>query len=208
VASIDTAPLSGVSSTVVESKGITVINPVYLLPAQAHPNVDCNNYPQSQSIATLWALAVVKAKDLTASPSAGTDPAKTALAQFQKVSDAFLAADKGLPLLGKLLIVESMLLTITDPAHTAVIDMKLDGAGIDSTTRAIFWWWKTRISANVLAHYSILKVAKDSSKLALILVKPGYANCLITGVDQNGFAVPTSPHGTINGKPVPEAARR
>jgi hypothetical protein len=114
------------------------------------------------------------------------------------LSDVYLAADKGMPLLSKLLIVESLLDSIADPLHTAVIDMKLDGAGIDSTTRTILWWRSTKISFNVLAHYSILKVDLDGDRLALTLAKPGYANFMIKDMDQQRFAGSLISAGDLN----------
>ncbi len=198
ITTIDTSALAGVFATVARAGSVAVINPVYLMPAKAAGGGSCGNYETIQSIATLWTLAALEARRLAATAAATVEPGKSALAQFQKLNDVYLAADKGMPLLSKLLIVESLLFSITDPGHTAVIDMKLDGAGIDSTTRTILWWRSTRISSNVLAHYSILKVERDGSRLTLTLDKPGYANFMMKNVDQKRFAGSLAPIGDIN----------
>lgn len=197
---IDTTALVGVFASVAKGDPhpIAVINPAYLLPAVSAGNVTCRNYPESQSVASLWALAAVEAHRLEGTPAANAEPGKSALARYQKVSDVYLAADKGVPLLSKLLVVESLLYSIADPAHTAVVDMKLDGAGIESTTMTVLWFRSTRVSSNVLAHYSILKVRKAGSGLALTLDKPGYANYMMKNVKLKRVGSSVMPAGTIN----------
>jgi len=211
ISTIDTSALVGSFASVAKEKSITVINPVYLLPAKVEDEVDCKSYQTSQSIAALWALAATQAQDLAAKLAAAKEDAdkaaarkkaidKAALERYQKLSDVYLAADKGIPLLSKLLIVESLLRSITCPAHTAVIDMKLDGAGIDSTTRTILWWRSTTFSSNVLAHYYILKVDQDDNQLTLTLLKPGSVNFMMKDVPLKQFAGSMTPTGKINGK--------
>jgi hypothetical protein len=200
VTTIDTSALVGVFAAAAKQASLAVINPVYLLPAEAAGGIGCGNFETSQSIASLWALAAVTAHNLEGTAAANVEPGKSALAQFKKLSDVYLAADKGMPLLSKLLVVESLLYSISDPEHTAVIDMKLDGAGIDSTTRTILWWRSTKVSSNVLAHYSVLKVGVNGGRLALTLVTPGYVNFMTKDINQKTFSS-AAPLGTINPPP-------
>jgi hypothetical protein len=150
-------------------------------------------------VADLWAAVADQARILRAKPGSDTDPAsKAALAEYQKILDVYLAADKGLPLLSKLLIVESLVFSGTDPSQVAVVDMRLDGVGIDSTTRTILWWRGTKFSSNVVAHYAILSVRRSDDKMSLTLVKPGYVNFMLKDVNQKGFGSSVQPQGNIN----------
>ncbi len=179
---------------------MNVINPAYLLPATQQSPLDCKskNYLKSSSVADLWAALADQAGILRAKRGSDTDAAsKAALAEYQKILDTYLAADKGLPLLSKLLLVESLVFSV-DPSTVAVIDMRLDGVGIDSTSRTILWWRSTKFSSNVLAHYAILSVRRSDDKMSLTLVKPGYVNFMLKDVNQKGLRSSVQPLGNIN----------
>lgn len=178
----------------------TVILPAYLLPATAsgRPLQSCNEFDASDSLADLWSAAATEASNAQLLPAATKDPLKTALDDYQKLRDVFLASDKGVPLLGKLLIVEGLAKLIVNPAQLAVVDMKLDAVGIDSTTRSVLWWRTTRFSANVMAHYSLLSVQGSGHGFALALKKPGYVNIVTQNVDPKRFSSSVAPAGKIN----------
>jgi hypothetical protein len=199
---IDQSAFVAAFSASASTRGLRIFNPAYLLPAtRSNRSFTCSDYHQTTSFADLWTAAAAEADTVPANPAS---PAlKTALAQYRKLADAYLAAEKGPSLLNKLLMAESLAGAIPDPATSVVVDMRLDAVGIDSTTRTILWWHSTKFSSNVIAHYTLLRPERQNQTIRLTVVKPGYVNVMLKNVNQNRFATSASVEGAINGKPVP-----
>jgi hypothetical protein len=201
--SIDNTALISAFAQAAKTAGLNVINPVYLLPAapqKGRPPLKCGD--TTTSFAQLWAATTDEATKAQKLPTADKSPLKDALAAYAKVRDTLLASDKGPPLLGKLLMVEALANLVTDPQSVAVVDMRLDGVGIDSTTRTVLWWRTTRFSSNVLAHYYLLSVQGSGKDFSLALAKAGSVNIMTKDVNQKYFASCSAPAGQINGQSV------
>lgn len=198
---IDNTALIGAFAVEASRAGLGFVNPVYLMPAVIK-NSALNCGQTSVSLAELWSATAREANKARLLPGADKSPLKDALDAYSTVRGVLLAADKGAPLLGKLLVVETMGKLITDPGSVAVIDMRLDGVGIDSTTRTVLWWRTTKFSSNVLAHYSLLSVKGTGADFSLELRKPGYVNVMTKDMKQNQFASCSGPAGQINGRNV------
>lgn len=162
----------------VHAAGDNVIIPAYLMPAPQRGNVlTCEQESQwkaSNSVADLWAGGAKAWSDTAKSVAAApNDVAKKALQErvdsYQKVADLFIApaSDKGPAPLAKLLMVESLLRQIPDGKPAKVIDLKLDAAGIDSTTRTVLFWRSTKFSSTVMAHYTLMNLTKDGTAVEL-----------------------------------------
>ena len=181
---------------------IKVVFPSYLLPAtERYPNpVKCGTETQTESVADLWSALAAEARQAANASNADKPPLAPALAQYGKLHDAFVAADKNPPLLAKLLIVEAMGNSFSDPnqsAKTLVLDVKLDLVGVDSISRTILWWRKTRVSANVLAHYYLFQVSGTGTNLGLTLKKLGTLNIFSGNIDPKKLNS-VAPAGCIN----------
>jgi hypothetical protein len=186
---LDNSALVGSFATAAKAMGYSVVNPAYLLPAVSQSQLTCQTFKASTSLADLWKF--VSSEASTAQPQAEVKPlVKTALDSFQKMKDALLtSADKTPPVLGRALAVESLTHNVDNPAQVAVIDMRLDAADIDSTTKTVLWWRKTKFSANIAAHYWIFAAQGAGTQFGITLVQPGYVNLLRKDVDLKGFAV-------------------
>ncbi len=164
---LDNSALIGSFATAAKSRGFTVVNPAYLLPAVSQHTLEASH-----------------ARTL---PNADKKPLKDALDGYQKLRDVFLAADKGPPLLSRVLTVETLGRTLESPAMVAAIDMRLDAVDIDSTTRTVLWWRKTKFSVNVAAHYWLFSAHGRGEQFALKLEQPGYVNILRKDINEKGF---------------------
>jgi len=180
---LDNSALVGSFATAARTAGYVVINPAYLLPAVSQSNLSCQNARTSNSLSDLWKFA---------SSQAGKQSAGPALDAFQKMRQALTASDKGAPLLGRVLAAESLARALDKPDQVAVIDMRLDAADIDSTTKSVLWWRKAKFSANIAAHYWIFSVQGEGKQFGIHLVAPGYVNILRTNVDLANFTVGTN----------------
>lgn len=181
-----------------QAKGLTVLNPVYLLPAGKASELNCTDFAASQSFADLWNGLQARASALKSEAAADEDPIKPALTQYQTLLDSYLSAEKGMPLAAKMLVVESLERAIVDPATAVVTDMRLDAAGVDSTTRTLLWWRKTTFSSTVLAHYSLLSVQGSRPAYNLVLQRSANVNILVQNLNRKKFTPNTSPEGMIN----------
>jgi len=177
---LDNSALVGSFATAARTAGYVVVNPAYLLPAVSQANLNCQSARTSNSLADLWKFATGEA---------GKQSAGAALDAFQKMRQALTASDKGAPLLGRVLAAETLARAIENPGEVAVIDMRLDAADIDSTTKSLLWWRKAKFSANIAAHYWIFSVRGQGEQFGIQLVAPGYVNILRTNVDLSTFAV-------------------
>jgi hypothetical protein len=183
---LDNSALVGSFATAAEATGLEVVNPAYLLPAVSRTTLDCRTAAESNSLADLWTFANNEAS--TAQVRAATKPAlKNALDAFQKLKTVMTSAYNRSPILGRALTIESLAHSVQQPSKVAIIDMRLDAADIDSTTRSVLWWRKTRFSANVAAHYWIFSAHGTGSQFAISLVKPSYVNILRKNVDLKSF---------------------
>jgi hypothetical protein len=186
---LDNSALVGSFATAAKETGYTVINPAYLLPAVAQRHLTCADFEVSTSLADVWAFLNSEAAADQAKATA-SKPLNDALDAFQKMKDVLLTSgDKGPPLLGRALAVESLAHSVELPAQVAVVDMRLDAANIDSSTKTILWWRKTKFSANVSAHYWIFSAQGSGTQFGIVLVEPGYANILTKNQDLKGYGV-------------------
>jgi hypothetical protein len=184
---LDNSALVGSFATAAKETGYAVINPSYLLPAVSQKHVTCADFRTSDSLADLWSFINSEAAADQAK-AAGNKTLQDALDGFQKLKDVVLtAADKAPPLLGRALAVESLARSLEQPARVAIIDMRLDAANFDSTTKTILWWRKTKFSANVSAHYWIFAAHGKGSQFGIVLVEPGYANILTRNQDLKSY---------------------
>ncbi len=191
---IDNAALVGALTAEAKREGMTIVNPAYLLQAPAGAAVDCGSAGKSGSFAGLWAAAAAQARKL-----AGNAGAADTLKAYQAIVDADLAADKGLPIYSKMLQAETLLQSMGGWAQAAVVDVKLDGVGIESTTRTMLWWRITRFSSNVLAHYTILSVQGKSDGTGMgLVVTPGSVNFLAAGMKEKDLGKAAKLAGAIN----------
>lgn len=177
---LDNSALVGNFATAARTAGYVVINPAYLLPAVSQSSLTCQTARTSNSLADLWKFA---------NSEAATQPQNTS---FQKMRDALTSSDKGAPLLGRVLAAESLARALDKPAEVAVIDMRLDAADIDSTTKSVLWWRKAKFSANIAAHYWIFSVQGEGKQFGIQLIAPGYVNILRSNVDLSTFALGAS----------------
>jgi hypothetical protein len=183
-----------------------VIVPAYLVPASPPLQpLACQAAPASDSLAAVWHAAAAEAgklRDLLAAvPTAETARKKQlqdALDAFQKVRDTYLAVDKTSSLLGKLLGVETLALAFKDPEKVAVIDLKIDSVGIDSTTRTLLFWRKSTFSCNVMVHYFILSAKGAGTSFTLNLTNEDTVIVMTKDINQKGFATSAMPAGRIN----------
>jgi hypothetical protein len=183
---LDNSALVGSFATAAEATGFEVVNPAYLLPAVSQTTLDCRKAADSNSLADLWTFA--NNESSAAQAKAPNKPAlKDALDAFQKLKTVMTSADKSPPILGRALTIESLAHSVQQPSEVAIIDMRLDAADIDSTTKSVLWWRKTRFSANVAAHYWIFSAHGTGSQFAISLVKPSYVNILQKNVDLKSF---------------------
>ena len=183
---LDNSALVGSFATAAEAAGFEVVNPTYLLPAVSQTTLDCGQVAGSNSLADLWTFA--NSESSAAQAQAGGKPAlKNALDAFQQLKEVMTSTDKSPPILGRALTIESLAHSVQQPAEVAIIDMRLDAADIDSTTKSVLWWRKTRFSANVAAHYWIFSAHGTGSQFAISLVKPAYVNILQKNVDMKTF---------------------
>jgi hypothetical protein len=184
---LDNSALIGSFATAAKATGYEVVNPSYLLPAVSQSSLDCQNVAASKSLADLWAFANNESN--AAQSNAASKPGlKDALDAFQKLKTVMtVPGDKNAPVLGRALTIESLAHSLEEPADVAIIDMKLDAANIDSTTKSVLWWRKTKFSANVAAHYWIFAAHGSGSQFAITLVEPGYVNILRKDVDLKTF---------------------
>jgi hypothetical protein len=149
----------------------------------------CGDFKTSTSLADLWKFANSEAA-VNQAKTANKKQLKDALDAFDKMKNVLLtSSDKGAPLLGRALTAESIAHSAEHPSQVAVIDMRLDAADIDSTTRTILWWRKTKFSANVAAHYWIFSARGAGTQFGIVLVEPGYVNILRKNIDLGGFVV-------------------
>jgi hypothetical protein len=184
---LDNSALIGSFATAAKSRGFTVVNPSYLLPAVSQHTLECGKLDATQSLADLWNFASTEASHARTLPNADKKPLKDALDGYQKLRDVFLAADKGPPLLSRVLTVETLGRTLESPSMVAAIDMRLDAVDIDSTTRTVLWWRKTKFSVNVAAHYWLFSAHGKGEQFALKLEQPGYVNILRKDINEKGF---------------------
>ena len=82
--------------------------------------------------------------------------------------DGYLASDKGNSTYSKLTVAETLwnLLNAKDGKTPVILDMKLDSAGIDSTTTTVLFWKTTKFSDNLLAHYFLFTITEGALHLA------------------------------------------
>jgi len=177
---LDNSALVASFATAARTAGYVVVNPAYLLPAVSQTNLNCQSARSSSSLADLWKFA---------NSEAGKQAASPALEGFQKMRQVLTASDKGAPLLGRVLTAESLARASEKPDEVAVIDMRLDAADIDSTTKSVLWWRKAKFSASLAAHYWIFSVRGEGEQFGIQLVAPGYVNILRTNVDLSTFSV-------------------
>jgi len=185
---LDNSALVGSFATAAKGTGYEVVNPAYLLPAVSQTNLTCGTAASSQSLADLWKFVNDKAS-ASRDEATARKPLQDALDSFQKLRDVLLSADKGPPLLGRALVIESLARSVETPERVAVIDMRLDAATIDSTTKTVLWWRKTKFSASIAAHYWIFSAHGSGAQFGIKLEAPGYVNLLRKDVDLAGFAV-------------------
>jgi hypothetical protein len=184
---LDNSALVGSFATAAKATGYTVINPAYLLPAVSQNTLTCGNFESSTSLADLWKFVNSQASADHAK-AASQKPLQDALDAFQKMKDVLLSSDKAPPLLGHALAVESLARSVEQPSQVAVIDMRLDAVDIDSTTKTVLWWRKTKFSANVAAHYWIFSAHGSGAGFGIVLVEPGYVNILTKNLDLKSYA--------------------
>ena len=186
---LDNSALVGSFATAAKETGYTVINPVYLLPAVTQKHLTCADFKASTSLADLWAFLDSEAT-VDQAKAANNKTLADALDAIRKMKDVLLTSgDKGPPLLGRALAVESLAHSVEQPARVAIVDMRLDAANIDSSTKTILWWRKTRFSANVSAHYWIFSAHGTGAQFGIVLVEPGYANILTKNQDLKNYGV-------------------
>ncbi len=198
--------------------GSSVIFPAYLMPAATRNTLDCGNYSSSVSVADLWVAAVARAAVVAmnaASMPDSTDLQKAAkkavqdkVDKFQKLADSFLATDKGPSALSKLLVAESLLRQVQGSSPVKVIDLKLDAAGVDSTTRTILWWKSTKFNCTVMAHYTLMNMSYDGHSIDLTPFATDGVDILSRLPDEGGFATSEYPLGQINGANPSRIAHR
>lgn len=188
---LDNSALIGSFATAAKDLGLEVVNPSYLLPAVSQNTLNCQSMHNSSSAADLWKF--VNSEASAAQPKAESmKPVKDALSAFGKLRDVLLASSANAPpLLGKLLSAESLAVAVQQPASVSVIDMRLDAADIDSTTKTVLWWRKTKFSSNVAAHYWIFSVHGSGTQFGITLAEPGYVNVLRKNVDLKTFTLAT-----------------
>jgi hypothetical protein len=177
---LDNSALVANFATAARTAGYVVVNPAYLLPAVSQADLTCQSARSSNSLSDLWRFANSEAGKTTANP---------ALEAFQKMRQALTSSDKGAPLISRVLAAESLARAIDKPAEVAVIDMRLDTADVDSTTKSVLWWRKAKFSANIAAHYWIFSVTGEGARFGIQLLAPGYVNILRTNVDLATFSV-------------------
>jgi hypothetical protein len=177
---LDNSALVASFATAARTAGYVVVNPAYLLPAVSQSALNCQSARASNSLSDLWKFA---------NSEASRQAPNAALQAFQKMRQALTSSDKGSPLIGRVLAAESLARALDNPAQAAVIDMRLDAADIDSTTKSLLWWRKAKFSANIAAHYWIFSVRGQGEQFGIQLVAPGYVNILRTNVDLSTFAV-------------------
>jgi hypothetical protein len=193
---LDNSALVGSFATAAKYAGLNVINPAYLLPAVSQHTLQCGSLDSTQSLADLWKFTSAEASKAHSLPNADKKPLKDALDGYQKMRDIFLASDKGPPLLSRALTVETLGQTLDAPSTVAAIDMRLDVVDIDSTTRTVLWWRKTRFSVNVAAHYWIFSTVGKGAQFGVKLVQPGYVNILKKDVNEKDFGTVSGSAGT------------
>lgn len=185
--------------------GNNVIFPAYLSPAAKHDNIlSCEQSASSLSVADLWFATAKAASDLVKSAAAAPNeaakkPLQDKLDAFQKVSDSFIASDKGPSTLSKLLIAESLLRQIPDKSTVKVIDLKLDSVGIDSTVKTVLFWKSTQFTCTVMAHYTLMNLSKDGTVIDLKPYKTDSVIILSKVKDADKFGTSVDPAGLING---------
>lgn len=182
--------------------GDHVVIPGYLVPPKPAP-ASCENR-DSASFGALWEGASIKASALTeelrTAPSARQKVIKKKLEAHQKVRDAYLAVDKGTSLFAKMRSVEGLLVELQAQGGTfSVIDLKLDGVGMDSTIRTIIGFRTSKLSCSVQAHYVLLRGEYKGNSLNLKVNKVGTVNTLAKDLKFGSFGgsgVP--PSGPVN----------
>lgn len=145
--------------------GQKVVIPAYLSGAAPASGINCGNFDKSASFASLWDAAaavvpLVKAKLKAASSDDAKKAIQAVLDSYQNVRDGYLSTDKGNSLYSKITVAEAFSTLLKNANKPVVIDMKLDAAGIDSTTRTVLFWKSTKYSDNLLAHYFVFSLDK------------------------------------------------
>lgn len=187
---LDNSALVGSFATAAKDAGLEVVNPSYLLPAVSEHTLTCQSIRTTNSAADLWKF--VNSEAAAAQPKAQSKLLQDSLDGFQKVRDVLLTTSANTPsLLGKLLSAESLALAVQQPSSVSVIDMRLDAADIDSTTKTVLWWRKTKFSSNVAAHYWIFSVHGGGTQFGITLAQPGYVNILRKNIDLKSFTLAT-----------------
>ncbi len=186
------------------------IIPAYLAPAAASSLPECGEAPYSRSFAALWAAAAKEAVKVRALFKPDITDAQRKLIQdaldyYQAMRDAYLAADKGPSLYSKLSVAETLwdALNVTDVNKLPVIlDMKIDSAGIDSSTRTILFWKKTTFSDNLLVHYFLFTVTRQEAvgtgapAYTLQLAKADTVNVITRDQNEKTYIINPGPDDT------------
>ena len=189
---LDNSALVGSFAAAARASGYVVVNPTYLLPAVSQSKLTCETAKTSTSLADLWRFANSEAGAQQARLISRQAPS-AAIQAFVALRQALNSSDKGPPLMARVLAAESLWKVIQHPEEVAVIDMRLDAADIDSTTRTVLWWHKSKFSANIAAHYSIFSVHGQDNQFSIQLVEPGAVNILRRNIDAGTFAISGDP---------------
>ena len=149
-----------------------VVIPAYLPAATASSTPDCNNYRKSSSFTALWEGAAaeilkVKIKLKDATSDAKKKEIQAVIDSYQAMRDGYLASDKGPSLYSKVTAAESLWNALNGKAGKTplILDLKLDLAGIDSTTTTELFWKTTRFSDDLLAHYFLFSIQNGRLQL-------------------------------------------
>jgi hypothetical protein len=146
----------------IRTVGQEVVIPAYLPAATPSTVPSCGDAQKSGSFTSLWVSAEaesfrVKAKINAAKTDSEKKALQTALDSYQAMRDGYLSTDKGASLYSKMSLAETLDNILRPAANNRplIIDMKIDAAGIDSTTQTILFWRSTKFSDNVLVHYFV-----------------------------------------------------
>jgi hypothetical protein len=159
----------------VKTMGQDVVIPAYLPAAIPSAGLGCTDVPRSGSFTSVWKAAeaeslLVKAKLDAAETDDQKKQIQAVLDAYQAMRDGYLSTDKGSSLYSKISAAETLWNILrnskAEGKTPVIIDMKIDSAGIDSTTRTVLFWRNTKFSDNVLAHYFVFVIDADN-KLSL-----------------------------------------
>ena len=189
---LDNSALLASFAAAARAGGYVVVNPTYLLPAVSQSKLNCQTAKTSTSLADLWRFANSEAAAKQQRSTTRQAPNSTIQA-FTATRQALTASDKGPSLMARVLAAESLAKAAEHSDSVAIIDMRLDAADIDSTTRTVLWWHKSKFSANIAAHYWIFAVHAQDGQFEIQLVEPGAVNILRRNIDAATFTVGGNP---------------